>query len=496
MPAQTVIQLRRDTSANWESADPILASGEAGFDTTENKIKIGDGTSTWTELDYASGGSGSITVSETAPADPAEGDLWFNSTNAVTYIYYDSFWVELTPAIAGPEGPIGEPGIVVQDEEPTNTDVLWLDSDDPADAVAVPAGGETGQVLAKATGDDYDTEWTTLPEAPTPVSSGNAIINGAFEINQRNFSSSTSAGYNFDRWNTVALGNGTNTVSRQSFSPGDTPDANFQSPNFFRHITTGQSSADVRSSFNQPIESVRTFAGQTVTLSFYAKSASGTPNIAVEYVQNFGAGGSSSVFVTPQKVAISTTWTRYSVTTAIPSISGKTIGSDTNQLILLLWFSAGSDANARTDSLGIQSNTFDIWGVQLEAGSTATPFKRNANSIQGELAACQRYYVRYAAELANYYIGGRGNASSTTNVVMQYPIMVEMRTKPSAIDFSALSVYDEVSAIPVSTATVAVLANSKLLQASLTCSGATQFRSYTTVSQGGSVGFIGISAEL
>ncbi len=104
MPAQTVIQLRRDTAANWTSANSVLAAGEVGFDSTENKIKIGDGTTTWNSLDYASGGSGSITVSETAPADPGEGDLWFNSTNAITYIYYDSFWVELTPAIAGKDG--------------------------------------------------------------------------------------------------------------------------------------------------------------------------------------------------------------------------------------------------------------------------------------------------------------------------------------------------------------------------------------------------------
>jgi hypothetical protein len=110
MPAQTVIQLRRDTSANWTSANPVLAAGEAGFDTTENKIKIGDGTSSWNSLDYASGGSGSITVSETAPTEPAEGDLWFNSTNALTYIYYDSFWVDLAPAIAGPTGATGATG--------------------------------------------------------------------------------------------------------------------------------------------------------------------------------------------------------------------------------------------------------------------------------------------------------------------------------------------------------------------------------------------------
>lgn len=54
MPAQTVIKLRRDTSANWISADPTLADGEISFDTTAMKFKVGDGTSAWTELDYAS----------------------------------------------------------------------------------------------------------------------------------------------------------------------------------------------------------------------------------------------------------------------------------------------------------------------------------------------------------------------------------------------------------------------------------------------------------
>jgi hypothetical protein len=127
MPAQTVIQLRRDTSANWTSANPTLAAGEVGFDSTENKIKIGDGTTAWTSLDYASGGGGgSITVSETAPAEPGEGDLWFNSSNAVTYIYYDSFWVELTPAIAGPQGPAGADGPEGPPGPEANIDDLFI----------------------------------------------------------------------------------------------------------------------------------------------------------------------------------------------------------------------------------------------------------------------------------------------------------------------------------------------------------------------------------
>jgi hypothetical protein len=49
------IQLRRDTAANWENTDPILAQGEVGVDLTNNKIKVGNGIDAWTELDYLAG---------------------------------------------------------------------------------------------------------------------------------------------------------------------------------------------------------------------------------------------------------------------------------------------------------------------------------------------------------------------------------------------------------------------------------------------------------
>lgn len=54
MPAQTVIQVRRDTAANWTSANPTLAAGEIGFDSTNNQIKIGNGSTAWSSLPYAS----------------------------------------------------------------------------------------------------------------------------------------------------------------------------------------------------------------------------------------------------------------------------------------------------------------------------------------------------------------------------------------------------------------------------------------------------------
>jgi hypothetical protein len=55
-------------------------------------------------------GGGGLTVSETAPASPAEGDMWFASAQGTTYVYYDSYWVEMSPAIAGPQGPEGPSG--------------------------------------------------------------------------------------------------------------------------------------------------------------------------------------------------------------------------------------------------------------------------------------------------------------------------------------------------------------------------------------------------
>jgi len=52
MPAQTVIKLRRDTAANWTSANPVLALGEPGLETDTGRLKFGDGSTAWTALGY------------------------------------------------------------------------------------------------------------------------------------------------------------------------------------------------------------------------------------------------------------------------------------------------------------------------------------------------------------------------------------------------------------------------------------------------------------
>jgi len=270
------------------------------------------------------------------------------------------------------------------------------------------------------------------------VSSGNAILNGAFEINQRNFTSSTvSATFGFDRWRTSQSG-GTVTYSAETFVPGSAPVASFEGTNFARLVTAGQSDAGHLAQLTQLIEGVRTFAGQTVTVSFWARAGSGTPKIAIELSQVFGAGGSPELPNLLSQVTLSTSFQRFSATITLPSISGKTIFGG-NALRLNLWVSAGSNFNARLNSLGIQNNTFDLWGVQVEAGSVANPFRRNANSIEGELAACQRYYFRATTD-GGFKTFGFGQCTSATAGLVQVPFPVEMRIPPFALEQSGTAV--------------------------------------------------------
>ena len=53
-------QNKRDTAANWTSNDPILLEGEIGYETDTGKMKIGDGTTAWTSLDYFIGAASGI----------------------------------------------------------------------------------------------------------------------------------------------------------------------------------------------------------------------------------------------------------------------------------------------------------------------------------------------------------------------------------------------------------------------------------------------------
>ena len=70
----TQIKLRRDTSANFTSANPVLGVGEPAYETDTKKLKIGDGTTAYTQLEYFSaGGGGSTNISATLPLKIVDG---------------------------------------------------------------------------------------------------------------------------------------------------------------------------------------------------------------------------------------------------------------------------------------------------------------------------------------------------------------------------------------------------------------------------------------
>jgi hypothetical protein len=324
----------------------------------------------------------------------------------------------------------------------------------------------------------------------------NKIINGDFNINQRSFTSTTTTGtFGFDRWSCGIAGDGTATYSAQTFTLGAAPVAGYEGTNFARFVTSGQTTSTARTNWLQAIEDVRTFAGQTVTVSFWAKAATGTPKMSVELTQFFG-GGSSTVIIDAGRVTLSTGWVRYSVTVPIPSISGKTIGTGSHSLGLLLWVSGGADFNSRIGSMGIQSNTFDIWGVQVEAGSIATPFQTASGSIAGELALAQRYYWRTGG-LSAYQQLGTAYAKSATEVNLIIPNPVPMRTIPTSMDSSTLG-FQEFGGT-IRTMSAVTLDGSSSPTANLifaTIAGSTAGFVGRILTNNSTSGFLGFSAEL
>ena len=248
----------------------------------------------------------------------------------------------------------------------------------------------------------------------------NAIINGNFDIWQRG-TIFTGSEYGADRWVSGRTGT-THTATRQPFTLGQTDVPN--NPTYYiRTVVSSVAGASNNSYLTQLIEGVRTFSGQQVTVSFWAK-VDATKNISVELVQSFGTGGSPSAAVNAigvTKVSIGTSWQKVTVTANVPSISGKTLGTGNNDyLALLIWFDAGSSFNARTDSLGQQSGTFEIAQVQVEPGSVATSFERRP--IGTELSLCQRYHQTFNVSVAN--------GANAANVQFSGMLSVPMRVTP------------------------------------------------------------------
>jgi hypothetical protein len=283
----------------------------------------------------------------------------------------------------------------------------------------------TGDVLTAANMNDFAGTLNTVPSTIGAYAAAkNKFINGDFRISQRGTTFTIGAsGYVMDRFFYGVLGSTpTGTISQQTFTPGTAPVAGYEGSNFARINQTADNGC-TQINFRQRIEDVRTFAGQTVTFSFWAKADAACNLTSVSATQNFGSGGSASVSttVTLNSVALTTAWTRYTGTVAIPSISGSTIGSASFLELRI---------NLPVSGALSRNGTYDFWGWQLEAGSIATPFQTATGTIQGELAAAQRYY-QFVGGVANRFpfTQGYNAAGAVDSASFSFP--VQMRVSPT-----------------------------------------------------------------
>lgn len=228
-----------------------------------------------------------------------------------------------------------------------------------------------------------------------PFTAGkNKILNSDFSIWQRGTSITPPAAtvtYTADQY-FVVLPSGS-TVSRQTFTPGTAPVAGYEGQ-FYMNTTITSNAQNYEC--GQRVQNARTFAGQIVTFSFWARSTVGAQTMNTLIQQQFGTGGSPSAAVDATLISGSSTytptssWQRFTFTWSIPSVVGKTFGTNNNSYLLVRPF----QYTATTSNTSI-----DIWGMQLEAGSTATPFSTATGNYPTELQACKYFFERYTSAI-------------------------------------------------------------------------------------------------
>jgi hypothetical protein len=251
----------------------------------------------------------------------------------------------------------------------------------------------------------------------------NAVINGGMDIWQRGTSIAQTAAimYGADRWcsNRGGLDTGS-TISRQV--TGDTTNLPFIQYCARVQRNSGNASTNIIY-FSQSIESTNAIplVGRTVTFSFYARAganySSASNALSVTVATGTGTDqnilstwtGSSSAIGGTQTATLTTTWQRFTYT-GTAAATGTELG---------IYFNYTPVGTASTNDY------FEVTGVQLEVGNKATPFIRAGGTIQGELAACQRYYQTSGTSIYS------ANVTSGSTYATNYFLPVQMRTSPT-----------------------------------------------------------------
>jgi hypothetical protein len=254
----------------------------------------------------------------------------------------------------------------------------------------------------------------------------NPVINSSFDIAQRGTSIAGIAGaqYTLDRWR-VSGGTG-RTYSQQNASLDG-----FQYCARLQRDSGNSSTTLMGQSNTIETSNALFYRGKTLTLSFYARkgadytSASDAllvrlfTGTAVNQAKTPGASLTGEATLISQTATLTTSWQKFSYTTT------STVANSANVIATSFQFSPVGTAS--TDDY------FEMTGVQLDIGSVALPYRRTGGTIQGELAACQRYYYRTRVPSSNGPFGmGFADSTSTIRGIVQFP--VEMRTNPTALE--------------------------------------------------------------
>ena len=320
----------------------------------------------------------------------------------------------------------------------------------------------------------------------------NAVINGGMDIWQRgtSFAAAVDTAFCADRWQTTRDGTTVNLTATQDTS---IPNNNAKYSLKFQQVTSGATSL-TQYAARHLIENsnILPLLGKSVILSFWYRSNK-TGSHGFRVLGNYNTGGTdqASTFT----VNVADTWEYKTIAiTAFSGVSAVSASPTATGGLVDIGFRVYGQGFTTLST----NDYFQISQVQLELGTTATTFSRAGGTIQGELAACQRYYFRTTSNTTSSTdtLSSIGNAYSTTNSVVQFQLPVTMRTKPSAVDFANIQTITVAGA----QATISSLSinngNTQICEVISVSSGLTSGNVLTIRSNAAGSGFVGFTAEL
>ena len=263
---------------------------------------------------------------------------------------------------------------------------------------------------------DIAADAITTPKIASSVNLGrrNLIINGDFQINQRgNGSGVGNAGYiGVDRWRGYISTSSTVTFTQTAFAHGQSDvDKDLRHYLRFDWLGTGAATSKLLS---QHIENVQKGNGQKVTVSFWGRTEQ-ADDCVLQIHQHFGTGGSAGVDHISPTIDLTTSWQYFTHTFDLTSTSGKTIGAN-NSLRFEFLFGPAT-----------LNSYFEVTGVQVEVGDTATPFEHLSFGEQQTL--CQRYCQVWSEGGDALIFAGKGQG--TTAIDFGWPLAVPLRASPT-----------------------------------------------------------------